>query len=75
VGDVAADEITVDHRGSIRGRVDLPGRLAPAVAIRAATVLVLEDETVIQGSGNIINWARANPAGSETATGPAVAGQ
>ena len=34
-------------------------------------VLVLEDETVIQGSGNIIDWARANPAGSETATDPA----
>jgi cytoskeletal protein CcmA (bactofilin family) len=44
VGDVAA-EITVDHRGIIRGRVDLPGRLAPAVAIRASTVLVLEDES------------------------------
>lgn len=38
-------------------------------------VLALDDGTAIQGSDNIISWARANPAGSEVATAAAAAGE
>ena len=36
-------------------------------------VLVLDDETVIQGSRKIIDWAGANRAGASTAAGEAAA--
>jgi len=38
-------------------------------------VLVLDDGTVIQGSDNIIDWARDTPPGSEPATAAARAGE
>jgi cytoskeletal protein CcmA (bactofilin family) len=44
IGDVVADAITLEYKGMIRGRIDLPGRQAPAVDIRALSLLVLEDE-------------------------------
>ena len=34
---------------------------------RAVPILVLDDESVIAGSGNIVKWAKANPAAAAPA--------
>jgi cytoskeletal protein CcmA (bactofilin family) len=46
IGDVVANELTVDPKGLIRGRVDLSGA-EHAATIRSTTILVVEDQPKI----------------------------
>jgi cytoskeletal protein CcmA (bactofilin family) len=46
MGDVVANELTVDPRGMVRGRIDFSGA-NHAATIRAATILVVEDQPKI----------------------------